>query len=492
MITVLLIVFPLVAAGLMLLLRGDVAKKVALGLSALELGLFAYTFSIFGQKNFSGLFSFNTSWIEAFNARFAVAMDGISLLMVLLTTLLVPLIIYSSFKGNYSNKFYALVFLMQSALIGVFTAMDGLLFYVFWELALIPIYFICLVWGGADRGRVTFKFFVYTLTGSLIMLASLLYLYYCTSGNHSFAINDLYQAGHELSRQTQGWIFWGMFVAFAIKMPVFPFHTWQPDTYTTAPTPGTMLLSGIMLKMGTYGLIRWLMPLVPLGWDSWSETAMILSVIGIVYASCIALVQTDFKRLLAYSSIAHVGLISAGILAFNAQGIQGGLMQMLAHGVNVVGLFYIAEIIYNRMHTRQLNELGGIRGVAPQFALLFLIILLGSVALPLTNGFVGEFLLFTGIYQYTVVKSTIWMVVFAATTIILGAVYMLRSYQSMMLGEANTLTKGFTDLDMQEKVILSILVVLVVVMGVYPQPLLDIAAPAVKEIVETFKSGLIN
>jgi NADH-quinone oxidoreductase subunit M len=273
-------------------------------------------------------------------------------------------------------------------------------------------------------------------------------------------------------------VFWTFFLAFAIKMPVFPFHTWQPDTYTTAPTPGTMLLSGIMLKMGTYGVLRWLLPMVPLGVHDWSKTAIILSVIGIIYASCIAIAQKDFKRLIAYSSIAHVGLISAGLFSMNAQGFQGGLMQMFSHGINVVGLFFIAEIIVKRMKTRNMPELGGIRNIEPRFAVLFLIVLLGSVALPLTNGFVGEFLLMNGLYRYDA-----WIAAFAGLTIILGAVYMLRSYQQVMLGNVNALTTTFEPLTMNEKAVLIPLAVLVIALGVYPKPLLEIAEPAVQNLI---------
>ncbi len=489
MLTAILIFFPLIASALMLLIGGENAKRAALILALAELLLFGYA-----ALNYNGnasAFSMNIPWLP-FGANFAVSMDGISFLMVLLTTLLMPLIVLASFKGEYSNRFYSLMFLMQMALIGVFTAMDGFLFYIFWELALIPIYFICLIWGGEKRGRITFKFFVYTLAGSLVMLAGLLFVYFATPDEHSFAINTLYEAGRNLSRDQQGWVFWSIFIAFAIKMPIFPFHTWQPDTYTTSPTPGTMLLSGIMLKMGTYGLIRWLIPLVPKGWDSWGYTAIVLSVVGIVYASCIAIVQKDYKRLIAYSSIAHVGLISAGIFSMTTEGLTGGMMQMVAHGINVIGLFYIADIIFSRTGTREISHLGGIRNVAPSFALLFLIILLGSVALPLTNGFVGEFLLMNGLYQYANAKLALWIVVLAGLTIILGAVYMLRSYQSMMLGETKTITQNFKDVDNTEKLLLTIVAGFVIILGVYPKPLLDIAAPAVQELLKVFQAGLVG
>lgn len=479
MLTVLLIVFPILA-GLLVLISGNaVAKKIALAASIMELAISAFALSQF-QINDTAQFVFNLAWIPSLGIHFNVAMDGISILLVLLTTVLVPLIILSSFGREIKNagSFYFLILLMQSALVGVFTSMDGFLFYIFWELALIPIWFICLLWGGENSAKITFKFFAYTLAGSLLMLVGLIYVYLQTP-THSFDIDSLYAAGAGLSASEQTWIFWAIFIAFAIKMPVFPFHTWQPDTYVNAPTQGTMLLSGIMLKMGTYGLIRWLMPMAPLGVQEWGGTAMILSIVGILYASIIAIMQKDFKRLIAYSSIAHVGLISAGIFSLTVQGLQGAMMQMLAHGINVVGLFFVVDILFNRTNTREISKLGGIRNVTPWFATLFMVVLLGSVALPLTNGFVGEFLLLNGVYQYNA-----WMAGFAGLTVILGAVYMLRSYQKIMLGETNSLTSTFTDLTFNEKTVLVPIVILIIAMGVYPKPVLDIAEPAILKIVE--------
>lgn len=471
------------AALLVLLVKGDGAKKIAFTAAVVELAIAVFAYTQFRHNPAAELFSMYQYWVMSLGISFSISMDGISLLLVLLTALLVPFIILSSFKTNYKNPhvFYSLILFMQMALVGVFVAMDGFLFYVFWELALIPIYFICLLWGGENRGKITFKFFVYTLLGSLFMLVALIYLYQHTGGKHTFAIAALYEAGRSLSAPEQGFVFWAMFLAFAIKMPVFPFHTWQPDTYTVAPTPGTMLLSGIMLKMGTYGLIRWLLPLAPVGVQEWGSVAITLSVIGIIYASCMAIAQKDFKRLVAYSSIAHVGLISAGIFSYNIQGLQGGLIQMFSHGVNVVGLFFIAEIISSRTQTREINKMGGIRNVAPGFAAMFLIVLLGSVALPLTNGFVGEFLLINGLYQYGP-----WMAAFAGLTIILGAVYMLRSYQAVMLGETNGITSGFAALTTEEKAVLIPIVILIIAFGVYPQPLLEMTEPAVKTLLQNY------
>jgi NADH-quinone oxidoreductase subunit M len=485
--TAILILFPLVAALLILFLKSEQVKKFALAFSLIELVLSIYALSKF-KINAEPQMMVNLVWIQSLGIHFKVAMDGISILLVLLTTVLVPLIILSSFSREIKNPnyFYALILFMQMALVGVFTAMDGFLFYIFWELALIPIWFICLLWGGENRARITFKFFVYTLFGSLLMLVGLIYVYLHTPDSHSFDIQALYTAGASLSSAEQTWIFWSLFIAFAIKMPVFPFHTWQPDTYTNAPTQGTMLLSGIMLKMGTYGLIRWLLPLAPLGVQQWGHAAMILSIVSILYASIIAIMQKDFKRLIAYSSIAHVGLISAGIFSLTVQGLQGGMMQMLAHGINVVGLFFVVDVLFNRTNTQELSKLGGIRNVTPYFATMFMLVLLGSVALPLTNGFVGEFLLINGVYQYNA-----YMAGFAGLTVILGAVYMLRSYQKIMLGETNSLTSTFADLNFNEKAVFVPIVLLIIIMGVYPKPILDIAEPAIKHIVELIHPAVI-
>ena len=478
MITILLIFFPLLAALSLIMVNGEQVKKIALGATIIEFVIAIVAVTQF-QQNATAQFVIDQPWIKSLGISFHVGIDGISLLMVLLTTFLTPIIILTSFGTEYKNPklFYALILSMQMALIGVFVSLDGFLFYIFWELALIPIYFICLLWGGENSAKITFKFFVYTLAGSLLMLLGLIFLYQNTT-THTFDITALYAAGRSLDVVHQGYVFVLMFMAFAIKMPIFPFHTWQPDTYTTAPTQGTMLLSGIMLKMGTYGLIRWLLPVVPSGVEHWAHMAIMLSVIGIVYASCIAIVQKDFKRLIAYSSIAHVGLISAGILAMNVQGVQGAMIQMLSHGVNVVGLFFIVDLIQKRTGTREIAALGGIRNLNPQFAVLFLIILLGSVALPLTNGFVGEFLLLSGVYQYSA-----WIAAFAGLSVILGAVYMLRSYQTIMLGETNLVTHTFAPLTGNEKAVLVILCAAIIAFGVFPKPLTDIVGPSVVKLV---------
>lgn len=486
MLTALLIGFPLLAALLVFFVKGNAARNLALGASVIEFIISLVALYQYKCDPSAACLSFDHVWVQSLGIHFSVALDGLSILLVLLTTFLVPLIILTSFKNTYSNaqNFYGLILIMQMALVGVFVANDGFLFYVFWELALIPIYFICLVWGGENRGAITFKFFVYTLFGSLFMLVGFIYLYNHTDvdGVKSWAVQDLYNAGKSLSAYQQGIVFWLIFIAFAIKMPIFPFHTWQPDTYVNSPTQGTMLLSGIMLKMGTFGVIKWLLPIVPLGLEKWGATAIGLSVIGIVYASCIAIVQKDFKRLVAYSSIAHVGLISAGILSANQQGIQGALMQMLAHGVNVVGLFFIADILLRHTGTREIDKLGGIRSMNGNFAVLFLIVVLGSVALPLTNGFVGEFLLINGVYQFSATAAA-----FAGLTVILGAVYMLRSYQNIMLGERKDSNIAFGPLASSDKLVLIIICAVILAFGLYPKPLNDIAEEGTKIIMRSIR-----
>lgn len=479
MLSALIILFPLLSAFMVFSTKGNTSRSLALWASIIEFILALVAYFVFKSNNSSSLLTFNQAWVQSLGINFSVTIDGLGLLLVLLTTFLVPLIILSSFKNNYTNahNFYGLILVMQMALVGVFAANDGFLFYVFWELALIPIYFICLLWGGENRSAITFKFFVYTLFGSLFMLVGLIYLYNHTNveGLKSWAIQDLYAAGQSLNENQQSAVFWLIFIAFAIKMPIFPLHTWQPDTYVTAPTQGTMLLSGIMLKLGTFGVIKWLLPIVPLGLQKWGGTAITLSVVGIIYASIIAISQKDFKRLIAYSSIAHVGLISAGILSANQQGIQGALMQMLAHGVNVVGLFFIADILLRHTGTREIDKLGGIRAMNGNFAVMFLIILLGSVALPLTNGFVGEFLLINGVYQYNATVAA-----FAGLTVILGAVYMLRSYQQIMLGERRDSNITFGSIATSDKIVLIIICIVIIAFGVYPKPLNDIAEEGVK------------
>lgn len=473
----LLIFLPLLAALALVFIKSESAKFVALFFAVAELALSAYYITQF-RPNASTQFVVDIAWIPQLGIYFNAGLDGISIIPVLLCTLMVPVIILTTFKHEYksnSNIFYALILFMQSGMLVVFTALDGFLFYVGWEAALIPIYFISALWGGENRIKVTLKFFIYTFAGSLFMLAALIYLYTQNPGR-TFDVHELYAL--MLSPKSQGWVFWAFFLAFAIKMPVFPFHTWQPDTYTESPSAGTMMLSGIMLKMGIFGVIRWLIPIAPQGFNEYYPYAITLSVIGIVYASIIAFKQKDGKRLVAYSSIAHVGLISAAIFAWNVNGVQGAMIQMLNHAINVVGLFFVWDIISRKLNTRDLGQLGGIAKNAPWFATTFLIITLGTVALPLTNGFIGEFLLLNGVYYYN-----IRLAIVAGTTIILGAVYMLRMYKSVMQGPTNDLTITFTDITGSERLVMLIICALIIIIGIYPQPILHLSEASVTNLI---------
>ncbi|MGI4020808.1 MAG: complex I subunit 4 family protein [Janthinobacterium lividum] len=483
--TVILLFLPLFAALILLFFKGDSVKNIALFFALAELVVAGLMVSDF-HADASSQFVIDYNWISDFGIHFKAGIDGISIVMVVLTTVLVPLIILSTFKHPHKNPstFYALILFMQTGLLLVFTAIDAFLFYVGWEVALIPIYFICALWGGENRIKVTIKFFIYTFAGSLFMLLGIIYLHLQTP-DKTFDIQAFYNLNFDSYHQS--WVFWAFFIAFAIKMPIFPFHTWQPDTYTTAPTGGTMMLSGIMLKMGIYGAIRWLIPIAPLGFNQWESTVIVLAVIGIVYASLIAFNQKDAKRLIAYSSIAHVGLIAAGIFAWNMQGVQGAVFQMLSHGINVVGLFFVIDIISKRINTRDISLMGGIAKNAPFLAASFLLIIMGTVALPLTNGFIGEFLLLNGIYQYN-----IWIVAIAGLTIILGAVYMLRLYKQMMQGETNALTASFTDVSSSEKVVLIIICALVITTGIYPQMITHLSEASVSNLIEQVNQKLIS
>lgn len=480
----LLIFLPLLGA-LVTAFSGNAAKHVALISAIVSLALALVMVGNF-TPDASIQFAVNYPWISDLGINFHAGVDGISMITILLTNVLIPLIILAGYQHHYKspNAFYALILFMQSGLLIVFTALDAFLFYIGWEAALIPIYFICAVWGGKDRIKVNMKFFVYTIAGSLFMLLGIIYLY-LQNPAHNFDIQAFYNLN--LDGVQQGWVFWAFFIAFAIKMPVFPFHTWQPNTYTEAPAVGTMLLAGIMLKMGIYGVIRWLLPIVPGGLQQWGDTVIILSVIGVVYGSLIAFTQKDAKRLVAYSSIAHVGLISAGIFSLNTQGMQGAMVQMLSHGINVIGLFFVLDIISSRLKTNRIADLGGIAKKAPVLAITALIIVLGTIALPGTNGFIGEFLLLMAVYQYN-----IWLAVFAGLTIIFSAVYMLRLYQNMMLGKTNDLTIGFSDIAGTEKVVLFTICALVIALGVYPKPILQISEASVQHLIEQVTQKLTS
>ncbi|WP_400194149.1 NuoM family protein [Hymenobacter sp. B81] len=473
------LIWPVAAALLLHFVRGKAARALALGASLIELALVVAMTTQF-VPNSQVQFELNYPWLESAGINFHIGVDGLSLLLVLLTAFLVPLILLASFRHDYENPsaFYALVLFMQTGLLGVFVALDAFVFYFFWEVALIPIYFLAGVWGGERRVPVTLKFFIYTVVGSLFMLAGFVYLYYMTGANGAVRSSDLDAFYNlNLSAAEQSWVFLLIFAAFAVKMPIFPLHSWQPDTYTEAPTPATMLLSGIMLKMGIYGTMRWVLPVLPKGVSIWADYVMVLAVIGIIYGAIIAIRQRDMKRLVAFSSLSHVGLMIAGMFSLTAVGLQGTTIQMLAHGVNVVGLFFIIDIIQRRTGTRQIPELGGLTRATPLLSVTFLVLVLGTVALPLTNGFVGEFLLLMGVFQYNA-----WLGAVAGLTIIFGAVYLLRMFQRVMLGPDTSFSALIKDLTASELAVLVPLIVLVFWIGLFPGTFLHLSEPAINKL----------
>ncbi|PSJ77099.1 NADH-quinone oxidoreductase subunit M [Sphingobacteriales bacterium UPWRP_1] len=479
MIITILIILPFLSGLAAFFLSGRSVRNWALAVSLAELCIALYATSVFVPQ--AGLQQvLNLPWIPALGIHYHVGIDGIGLLLILLTALLMPFILYSTAQNNLSKPgaYYGLMLLMQAALMGVFSALDGFLFYVFWEMALIPIWFLCLLWGKGNTVAVTLKFFIYTLFGSLLMLVALIYLYLQTPQPHSFSMAALY-AVSGLNANVQGWLFWAFFLAFAIKIPIFPFHSWQPDTYVTAPAQGTMLLSGIMLKMGIFGAIRWLIPVLPAGVHNWMPVAVALSVAGAVYASIIALQQNDLKRLLAYSSMAHVGIMGAGLFSLTGNGLTGVVFQMLAHGINTVALFYVADIIERRNNTRNLNQLGGIALADPRFAVLVFVCVLGAIAFPLTNGFIGEFYLLYGLFEFNPPLS-----IAGGLTIILSAAYMLQFYQKTMFGNAASIPENRVYAGKTELYVLVPLSALILLTGIYPKPLLNLAAPAIEQILQ--------
>ncbi len=450
---------------------GDkLASKVALFFGLVAFGV---SLALLNQFNQGENINVLLQWIAKPNIHFALNADGLSLAMVLLTTSLTPIIIFSSFENEFQNAkaIYGLILFMAFAMVGTFLAGDGFLYYIFWELALIPIYFISLIWGNGDakeRKKAVLKFFIYTLAGSLFMLVAFVYLY---QKAQSFLIEDLYKL--DLSSNEQTWIFLAFFLAYAIKIPLIPFHTWQAKVYQKAPTLGTMLLSGIMLKMGLYSVIRWQLPIAPIAAKTFMPILLGLGIAGVIYGSIVALRQKDLKKLLAYSSLAHVGLIAAGTYTLTLDGLSGAVLQMIAHGFIIVGLFFAAEVIYRRFETRTISDLGGIREQAPKFTSMFMILVLASVALPGTFNFIGEFTVL-----YSLSQINVWYAVLGGTTIILGAYYMLKMFQNVMLGETNT--KVFKDITINEGIVLAVIIAFLLFFGLYPKPIVDFIKPSLE------------
>jgi NADH-quinone oxidoreductase subunit M len=474
MITLLLLIFPILAGLLFLILNkggSGVLSKIAGAFAVAEAGLALYALKLF--KSNSDLLDFNAKWVADLSINFHIGWDGLTAVMLLLTVSVVGLVIFSVSGINYKNKnkLYALLFFTQAALIGVFSAKDIFVFYFFFEIALIPVYLIANFWGGANSSKITFRMLVYTIFGSLLMLVGFVMLYMRAQTSD---IDSILSTVSLLPSSLQSFVFWAFLIAFAIKMPIFPLHSWLPDAYSTSPTPASMLLSGVLSKMGVFGLIKILIPFAPQGISQFSHLVIILSVVGLIYGSIIAIQQDSLKRLIAYSSFAHLGIMAGAVLTLNPEGIQGAIFQMLAHGLNVVGLFFIAKIIFERTGERTLSSLGGIAQKAPVFSVIFMVVLLGAVALPLTNGFVGEFLMLKALFDYNS-----WIGGIAGLSIILGAVYMLRLFQKSIFGEMNKSVENFKDLTLNELIVLIPIVLVIIITGVFPNCVLEISEPYV-------------
>jgi NADH-quinone oxidoreductase subunit M len=469
MILTLLILIPLLAGILSFAMSGNGAKTLALVGSLATLVVAAVVVA-------GGDTSWSTPWIPRIGTNFSLALDGMSGMLCLLTAIVLPVVIIANWNKEVekANSFYGLMMLAQTGLMGVFLAYDAFVFYIFWELALIPVYFLCSKWGGEKRVPVTFKFFIYTFVGSLMMLAGLIILGLQNPGLNSYSFENIKAVGAAMDPATQQWVFWLIFIAFAIKMPIFPFHTWQPDTYEQSPTPVTIILSALMVKMGLFAVLRWLIPVLPEGVAFWSDTVVVLSIIGIVYASLLAIVQTDIKRLVAYSSIAHMGLMSAVAFSGSAVGTHGIMVQMFNHGINITGMWLIVSMIEQRWGTRDMTKMGGMASAAPKMAIGLVIISLANIALPLTNGFIGEFMMFNGLFQGTSSNSMIYMVI-AGLGVIFGAIYTLNMVQKVAYGEKTEMVMS-KDISVNEYVGLAIIIALILVLGVYPKPLLDMTA----------------
>lgn len=479
MLTLSLFIIPLIAGLILLNVKSkSLAGSISILISIVQVAVFLYAFSIF--KDNSALLVFDKPWLSDFAIRFHLGIDGLSLIMVGLTVVLVSLIVLAVKNLNYENipKMLGLILLTEAALIGVFSAKDIFLFYFFFELALVPVYLIANFWGGENSSKITFKMLVYTVFGSLFMLISFVLLY---MRGQSADIESIKVTISLLPNIIKQILFWGLLLAFSIKMPIFPFHTWLPDAYSKSPTPATMLLSGLLSKMGVYGLIRILLPFAPQGIEVYGEIIIVLAIIGLVYGSVIAIKQNEIKRLIAYSSFAHMGLMAGAVLTLSVTGLQGAIFQMVAHGVNAVGLFYIAKIIFDKTGSRNLTQLGGMTQSAPVLTVMFMVVLLGSVALPLTNGFVGEFLMLKSIFDFNHVIG-----ISAGLSVIFGAVYMLRFFQKTMFGPSNEQTSSITDIGMKELIVLVPIVIIILITGIFPNLILDISSSFVNSL------GLLN
>ncbi|MDQ2870670.1 MAG: NADH-quinone oxidoreductase subunit M [Acidobacteriota bacterium] len=479
---------PLVGALIIMFLipkeKTGAIKAFATFVAALDLAVSLPLWFSFDRAKAGYQFVERVSWIPSLGVDYHFGIDGITLLLILLTTFIGVIAIYSSYSAiaERQKEYYILLLLLQTFMIGTFCCLDFFLFYVFWEIMLVPMYFLIGVWGGQRRLYAAIKFFLYTLAGSVLMLLGIIALYfYNTTGflgykglGHAatFSVPKLTAVAAAMPPELQVWLFFAFFFGFAIKVPMFPFHTWLPDAHTEAPTAGSVILAAVLLKMGTYGFVRYSLPMFPEAVKTpWVIGTMVfLAIVGIVYGAMVTLVQKDMKKLIAYSSVSHLGFVMLGIFALNMAGVQGGVLQMINHGISTGALFLLVGVVYERRHTRMIAEYGGLARQMPIYATYFLIMALSSMGLPLLNGFIGEFSILQGAFA-----KNFWWALFACTGIVLGAAYLLWLYQRVFFGElSNPANAKLPDLSFREQLTLAPLVVLALWIGLYPKPFFDV------------------
>ncbi len=481
-----IIFIPMLAAGIILLLpreNKNLIRYVALGAMLIDFLLCIPLYLGFDPSTAAMQFQEFVPWIPAIGAGYHLGIDGISFWLILLTTFLGPLCIIGSWAPIQKRvKEYHFSFLfLQTGMLGVFCSLDLVLFYVFWEVMLVPMYLLIGIWGGPRRIYAAVKFFLYTMAGSVLMLVAILWLYFnsAEAGSRTFDLLAIYEMGKP-ELQAQLWLFGAFALAFAIKVPMFPFHTWLPDAHVEAPTAGSVILAAVMLKMGTYGFLRFCMPLFPDAIPYFVPWISVLAIIGIIYGALVCMVQPDMKKLIAYSSVSHLGFVMLGMFALNQQGVSGSILQMLNHGVSTGALFFLVGVIYDRRHTRMIADYGGIAKVMPKYATVFIIIALSSIGLPGLNGFVGEFLILLGTF-----KSNPVYAIFASTGVIFAAVYLLWLIQRVFYGKLDKPeNEELQDLTLREKIVLYPLVAMTIIMGVYPQLFLSKMEESVRVFLE--------
>lgn len=496
-----LLAVPILGAVIILFLKENQERLIKI--AGLVITLIAFLISLLLYFNYDYTdpgfqFVHKITWIESLDISYNVGVDGISILLVLLTTFITPLTLLSSWNAitKKVKMFTFMMLFLQAGMLGVFMALDLFLFYIFWEVMLIPMYFIIGVWGGEERIYASIKFFIYTFFGSLLMLVAIIWLAVYASqftGIFTTDLVKLYQYGPEIPLDIQKWMFLAFFISFAIKVPLFPLHTWLPDAHVQAPTAGSVILAGVLLKMGTYGLIRFNLPLFPQSSVEFASFISVLAVIGIIYGALVAMVQKDMKKLVAYSSVSHLGFVVLGIFALTAESLQGAVIQMINHGLSTGALFLLVGVVYERTHNRQISYYGGIAKLVPFFAFALMFASLSSVGLPGLNGFVGEFLILLGSFKSVVLDSW-WYVIFGATGVIFAAVYLLWMYQRVVFGEVTNdkLNEELTDLNKREMIVLIPIFIFIVWIGIYPSTFLVLSSTPVDAILEHVKNYTFN